>query len=73
MARWSDIRGSHMIRGRGDFLPKVVARDKTHRDTLTMDITETEHVAKVTTFETIRTSQELPGIPIDDLLESGSY
>ena len=73
MARWSEVRECHMIRGGGDFLLKVVARDKAHRDTLTMDITKAEHVAKVTTFETIRTSQELPGIPIDDLLEPGSY
>ena len=73
MARWSEVRECHMIRGGGDFLLKVVARDKAHRDTLTMDITEAEHVAKVTTFETIRTSQELPGVPIDDLIEPGSY
>ena len=73
MARWSEVRECHMIRGGGDFLLKVVARDKAHRDTLTMDITEAEHVAKVTTFETIRISQELPGVPIDDLLEPGSY
>ena len=71
MARWSEVRECHMIRGGGDFLLKVVARDKAHRDTLTMDITEANHVAKVTTFETIRTSQELPGVPIDDLLEPG--
>ena len=69
MARWSEVRECHMIRGGGDFLLKIVARDKAHRDTLTMDITEATHVAKVTTFETIRTSQELPGVPIDDLLE----
>ena len=73
MARWSEVREGYTIHGGGDFLLKVVARDKAHRDTLTMDITKAEHVAKVTTFETIRTSQELPGIPIDDLLEPGSY
>ena len=73
MARWSEVRECHMIRGGGDFLLKVVARDKAHRDTLTMDITEANHVAKVTTFETIRTSQELPGVPIDDLLEPGNH
>ena len=73
MARWSEVRECHMIRGGGDFLLKVVARDKAHRDTLTMDITEAKHVAKVTTFETIRTSQELPGVPIDDLLKPGGY
>ena len=69
MARWAEVRECHMIRGGGDFLLKVVARDKAHRDALTMDITEAEHVAKVTTFETIRTSQDLPGVPIDDLLK----
>ena len=73
MARWPEVRECHMIRGGGDFLLKVVARDKAHRDTLTMDITEAKHVSKVTTFETIRTSQELPGVPINDLLEPGSY
>ena len=73
MARWSEVRECHMIRGGGDFLLKVVARDKAHRDTLTMDITEANHVAKVTTFETIRTSQDLPGVPIDDLLNPGKY
>ena len=73
MARWSEVRECHMIRGGGDFLLKVVARDKAHRDTLTMDITKVEHVTKVTTFETIRISQELPGVPIDDLIEPGSY
>ena len=73
MARWSEVRECHMIRGGGDFLLKVVARDKAHRDTLTMDITEAKHVSKVTTFETIRTSQELPGVPIDDLPEPSKY
>ncbi|MBM08747.1 MAG: AsnC family transcriptional regulator [Magnetovibrio sp.] len=72
MAKWAEVRECHMIRGGGDFLLKVVARDKSHRDALTMDITGTPHVAKVTTFETIRTSKNSPGIPIDDLLEPGA-
>ena len=67
MAAWSEVRECHMIRGGGDFLLKVVARDKAHRDSLTMGITEAEHVATVTTFETIRTSKNQPGIPIDNL------
>jgi hypothetical protein len=54
-----------MIRGGGDFLLKVVARDKAHRDALTMGITETDHVTTVSTFETIRTSKDVPGVPID--------
>jgi len=67
MATWAEVRECHMIRGGGDFLLKVVARDKAHRDSLTMGITEAEHVATVTTFETIRTSKNHPGIPIDNL------
>lgn len=66
MADWAEVRECHMIRGGGDFLLKVVARDKPHRDALTMAITEAEHVATVTTFETIRTSKDLPGVPVDD-------
>ncbi|MBT6095791.1 MAG: Lrp/AsnC family transcriptional regulator [Rhodospirillaceae bacterium] len=66
MAGWAEVRECHMIRGGGDFLLKVVARDKAHRDALTMGITEAQHVATVTTFETIRTSKDLPGVPITD-------
>jgi DNA-binding Lrp family transcriptional regulator len=66
MAEWDAVRECHMIRGGGDFLLKVVARDKAHRDALTMGITEARHVSTVTTFETIRTSKDLPGVPIDD-------
>ena len=72
MAKWAEVRECHMIRGGGDFLLKVVARDKAHRDALTMDITEAKHVAKVTTFETIRTAKDVPGIPIDNLSEPDS-
>ena len=65
MADWAEVRECHMIRGGGDFLLKVVARDKAHRDALTMGITETDHVTTVTTFETIRTSKDAPGVPIE--------
>jgi hypothetical protein len=54
-----------MIRGGGDFLLKIVARDKEQRDALTMKLTSAENVIKVTTLETIRTSKSLPGVPID--------
>lgn len=65
MADWSEVRECHMIRGGGDFLLKVVAKDKEHRDALTMRITATPHVSRVTTLETIRTSKTLPGVPVD--------
>lgn len=65
MADWPEIRECHMIRGGGDFLLKVVARDKEHRDLLTMGITEAPHVTTVSTLETIRTSKNLSGVPVD--------
>lgn len=65
MADWPEIRECHMIRGGGDFLLKVVARDKEHRDQLTMGITEAAHVTTVTTLETIRTSKNQSGVPIN--------
>ena len=65
MADWPEVRECHMIRGGGDFLIKVVARDKEHRDKLTMGITSADHVDTVTTLETIRTSKNQSGVPID--------
>jgi DNA-binding Lrp family transcriptional regulator len=64
MADWPEIRECQMIRGGGDFLLKVVAKDKEHRDALTMAITAAPHVSRVTTFETIRTSKNEPGVPV---------
>jgi DNA-binding Lrp family transcriptional regulator len=63
-ASWPEVRECHMIRGGGDFLLKVVARDKDHRDALTMKLTESAHVVNVTTFETIRTSKRQLGPPV---------
>jgi len=64
VADWAEVRECHMIRGGGDFLIKVVARDKPHRDALTMKLTSTPHVARVQTLETIRTSKDKAGVPI---------
>ena len=65
MTAWPEVRECHMIRGGGDFLVKLVARDKEHRDRLTMGITSADHVTTVTTLETIRTSKNQPGVPVD--------
>ena len=62
---WPEVRECHMIRGGGDFLLKMVARDKPHRDSLTMQLTSAAHVAKVQTLETIRTSKDNPGVPVN--------
>ena len=65
-ADWPEVRECHMIRGGGDFLLKLVARDKEHRDDLTMRLTAAPNVAKVTTLETIRTSKDAPGVPLGE-------
>jgi DNA-binding Lrp family transcriptional regulator len=64
VAGWNEVRECHMIRGGGDFLLKMVARDKDHRDALTMRLTSTANVARVQTLETIRTSKDHPGVPV---------
>jgi len=64
VAGWPEVQECHMIRGGGDFLLKVVARDKDDRDSLTMRLTSADNVLKVTTFETIRTSKDDPGVPV---------
>ncbi|HER25909.1 MAG TPA: Lrp/AsnC family transcriptional regulator, partial [Rhodospirillales bacterium] len=61
-----EVRECHMIRGDADFLLKIVARDKDQRDELTMKLTATEDVIKVTTHETIRTSKSTPGVPVEE-------
>jgi len=65
VSQWDEVRECHMIRGGGDFLLKLVARNKTHRDDLTMRLTASDGVVTVTTLETIRTSKHQPGVPID--------
>jgi len=64
VAQWPEVRECHMIRGGGDFLLKIVARDKDQRDELTMQLTSADNVIKVTTLETIRTSKDEPGVPV---------
>ena len=66
VSEWSEVRECHMIRGGGDFLLKIVARDKEQRDELTMKLTSADDVIKVTTLETIRTSKDTPGVPVDE-------
>lgn len=66
VSQWDEVRECHMIRGGGDFLLKLVARDKAHRDAITMRLTASDGVATVTTLETIRTEKDEPGVPVDD-------
>ena len=65
VATWPEVRECHMIRGGGDFLLRLVARDAVHENQLTTRLTGAPHVAKVQTLQTIRTSRALPGVPMD--------
>ena len=64
VAEWPEVRECHMIRGGGDFLLKLVARDTTHENQLTQRLTGSAAVQKVQTLQTIRTSRSLTGVPL---------
>lgn len=61
---WPEVRECHMIRGGGDFLLRLVARDTLHENQLTKRLTEASHVARVQTLQTIRTSRAESGVPL---------
>jgi DNA-binding Lrp family transcriptional regulator len=61
---WPEVRECHMIRGGGDFLLRLVARDTAHENELTRKLTEASNVARIQTLQTIRTSRNLAGVPI---------
>ncbi len=65
VAAWPEVRECHMIRGGGDFLLRLMARDTAHENQLTGRLTEAGHVSRVQTLQTIRTSRDLAGVPID--------
>ena len=53
-----------MIRGGGDFLLRLVARDAQQENQLTRRLTALAHVSRLQTLQTIRTSRDLAGVPI---------
>jgi DNA-binding Lrp family transcriptional regulator len=64
VAGWPEVRECHMIRGGGDFLLKLVARDTAHENQLTQRLTGSPSVSRVQTLQTIRTSRTLAGVPL---------
>ncbi len=64
VADWPEVRECHMIRGGGDFLLRLVARDTAHENILTQKLTGAPHVSRVQTLQTIRTSRHLTGVPL---------
>jgi DNA-binding Lrp family transcriptional regulator len=64
VAAWPEVRECHMIRGGGDFLLRLVARDTAHENQLTQRLTGADRVSRVQTLQTIRTSRNLAGVPL---------
>lgn len=64
---WSLVRECHMLNGEIDFILKIVAHDlQEFQRFLTAHLTSAPNVEHVKTSLTIRTSKNLPGIPVDD-------
>ena len=64
VAEWPEVRECHMIRGGGDFLLRLVARDTAHENQLTQKLTGLPTVSRVQTLQTIRTSRSMAGVPL---------
>jgi DNA-binding Lrp family transcriptional regulator len=64
VGEWPEVRECHMIRGGGDFLLRLVARDTAHENQLTQRLTGANAVSRVQTLQTIRTSKNLAGVPL---------
>jgi DNA-binding Lrp family transcriptional regulator len=61
---WPEVRECHMIRGGGDFLVRLVARDTAHENALTQRLTSHASVSRVQTLQTIHTAKQVPGVPL---------
>ena len=64
VSQWPELRECHMIRGGGDFLLRLVARNNTHENRLTQSLTGLPTVARVQTLQTIRTARHAAGLPL---------
>ncbi|WP_052402214.1 Lrp/AsnC family transcriptional regulator [Muricoccus aerilatus] len=62
---WPEVRECHMIRGGGDFLLRLVARNPAHENELTNRLTGAPTVMLVRTLQTIRTSKDEAGVPVE--------
>lgn len=65
VAEWPEVRECHMVRGGGDFLLRLVARNTADENALTQRLTGAKDVVRVTTFPIIQTAKREPGIPIE--------
>ncbi|TZG24596.1 Lrp/AsnC family transcriptional regulator [Sphingomonas montanisoli] len=66
VAELAEVRECHMLNGEIDFILKIVAHDlQGFQQFLTSKLTTAPNVASVKTSLTIRTSKDVPGIPVD--------
>ncbi|PZU60100.1 MAG: ArsR family transcriptional regulator [Sphingobium sp.] len=65
VAQLPEVRECHMLNGEIDFILKVVARDlQGFQQFLTSKLTPAPNVVSVKTSLTIRTSKNVPGVPL---------
>ena len=63
---WPEVRECHMLAGENDFLLRVVAHDwDAYQRFLTTRLTAAPNVSHVKSALAIRSSKELPGVPIE--------
>jgi DNA-binding Lrp family transcriptional regulator len=66
VAKLEPVRECHMLNGEIDFILKIVAHDLSEfQSFLTTSLTPAPNVAGVKTSLTIRTSKNIPGVPIE--------
>ena len=67
MQSWPEVRECHMLAGETDFLLRIVAVDwDAYQRFLTTRLTATPNVSHVKSSLAIRTSKNLPGVPISE-------
>lgn len=67
MASLPQVRECHMLNGEIDFIVKIVATDlQAFQRFLTSELTTAPNVESVKSSLTIRTSKDVPGVPITD-------
>lgn len=68
VTEWPLVRECHMVAGDADFLIKVVARDwDEYQQFLSSKLTSVPNVKNVKSKLVVRTSKQLPGIPIEEV------
>lgn len=61
---WPEMQACHMLNGAEDFLVHFLAQDAGHQRRLTHELTEMPHVARIRSFQEIRTTGPHKGVPL---------